>query len=906
MTRKKCFAIYTILFLAVFFTAFFAFFVEGKSFVWKSDGFRQYYPALQYLGEYYRTIVSNIFHGNFSLPMMDYTIGQGEDIITTFANYGLGDPLTLLSAFVTSKKGLEFLYGFLICLRLYLSGVAFLVYGEQMRLSRTPMIFGALVYVFCGYALWSIKDPFFLNAMLYLPLVLFGVEGVVKRKHPMPLVLSVFFCLTSGYYFFYMIVICAVGYFVMRWLMQNGVHKSRFVLHMLKDGVRCAVAALGGVLLSGFLFVPCVYGFVQSTRTESYVSLKSLLVYEWKYYKDMLVRFVSMTEVDDSDAVWYFSMAVIVLVAILVLFQKKGKLFRTLKYCVILCLLAVASPLVGYGMNGFGYITNRFMFVSAFLLALVVVFVLPELFSLEKKEKKRLAMGCGVYLLVAVVLSAMTSGKEGTLQMVIMVVLLGTTLASLCLIKQRKWKEYAVYALIIVNLALNGNLLYADWGVALHEEYITAGDVAKTYTNKAITKAAKLTGEMDRIDDMTDAGENPNRSVVDYNGRYSGTSVYYSVINSRYAEYMLSLETAPDLMYPHRLLGYDGRTVMENLANVKYVVCEKEAMVPYGFEKCDKHLYKNKNQTSIGYTYDAYVTEEEYNKGNVFERQSTLLQAAVLEKGSALEEQVLSEGKIEKGTVQGEWTSLPFEMKGVKKFDWNGKTAKVKKRGSFTIDMNRKPGYEYYLRLSDLEIKQSEENTLWANVRIGDLLKKFVVSDNTYDFHIGRKDYLLSLGSVTEEQGEKTETLLFRINGPATYRLGNIELVEVPMQTLSEEMAMLNEESLQNVKVSGNTLSGKLNVSEDKILCIAVPYKEGYTLMVDGKRTEIGEVNSIYIGAQIPAGDHSIVLTYDTPGLTIGAVLSLFGIVYTVALCFVASNSKKKLVTMHKKLVKES
>ena len=84
-------------------------YLNGKSFVWQGDGFRQYYPALQYLGRYYRTVISGMLHLDFSIPMMDYSIGQGEDIITTFCNYGLGDPFSLLAVFFTGKKSMELL-----------------------------------------------------------------------------------------------------------------------------------------------------------------------------------------------------------------------------------------------------------------------------------------------------------------------------------------------------------------------------------------------------------------------------------------------------------------------------------------------------------------------------------------------------------------------------------------------------------------------------------------------------------------------------------------------------------------------------------------------------------------------------------------------------------------------------
>ena len=89
MKKRKQFLIYTLIFIPVFLGTFCGLYLNGKSFVWQGDGFRQYYPALQYLGRYYRTVISGMLHLDFSIPMMDYSIGQGEDIITTFCNYGL-------------------------------------------------------------------------------------------------------------------------------------------------------------------------------------------------------------------------------------------------------------------------------------------------------------------------------------------------------------------------------------------------------------------------------------------------------------------------------------------------------------------------------------------------------------------------------------------------------------------------------------------------------------------------------------------------------------------------------------------------------------------------------------------------------------------------------------------------
>lgn len=884
MSRRKCFLKYTLLFLVVFAGAFLAFFIRGKSFVWKSDGFRQYYPALRYLISYYRELVSGVLSGESAFPMLDYTIGQGEDIITTFANYGLGDPLVFLAALLPSRgQWTEYVYGFLTGLRLYLSGAAFLVYCEGMKLQRPFSVYGALVYCFCGFALWSVKDPFFLNAMIYLPLVFLGLEKAMRRQPPLMLIFSVFFSIVSGYYFFYMTVIAGVCYFAARSFLRHG----RDIKAVWKEGLRCLMASAGGVLLSGVLFVPCIFGYLESSRGEAYVSASSLLFYPLEYYKNMFLHFISVTENDDAGAVGYFSMAVVLLLSCGLLLIRKEKKYRTLKVCVILSILAVASPLAGYAFNGFGYITNRFMFIPAFLLSLVFVLTMPSLLCLERRDKKKLILVCGCY----VILCCLLTSREGIWHTSSMILLLGLTLAALFLIRQKRWRERALCGVILLNLIVNGNLMYGTMGTAMSDAYMDAGSVKEAYENEGVKAVAEDLASLERIDVMTDQGENPNRSVAGAPQSYNGISVYYSVISSGYSSCMKSMENTPDLMFTHRLLGNDGRSILENLANVHYVVSGAASSVPYGFslyQDCGKgeKVYKNDNRTSIGYTYDTFVPEAEFDSAGVLDRQNTLLSAAVPERGSVLEREAAESETVREGQIHHEWTSLPFEMSDVKHMKWqNGKLKVKKKNGTFTITFQRKKDCEYYLRLSGLELQDPERNTAWANVRLGDVSKNFLISDRTYDFYFGRKDYLVNLGSPLEEKAGQTETLSFRINGPAAYCLENIELAEVPMEGLERKVAERNQESLRGVEIKTNGLTGSLELYREKILCLAVPYKKGYTLLVDGRKTEAGRVNKMYLGALISEGKHDIELRYVTPGIRMGAILTIIGLIYTVFLC---------------------
>lgn len=52
---------------------------------------------------------------------------------------------------------------------------------------------GALMYAFSGYVIYSAtRHPYFMEPMIQLPLLLIGIDQVMRRKKPTVFILSVF------------------------------------------------------------------------------------------------------------------------------------------------------------------------------------------------------------------------------------------------------------------------------------------------------------------------------------------------------------------------------------------------------------------------------------------------------------------------------------------------------------------------------------------------------------------------------------------------------------------------------------------------------------------------------------------------------------------------------------------
>ena len=81
---------YSIIFIITFLLTFGYFFVNKKSFVWHLDGLVQHNLALSYYGSWLREIAKNIFiEHSFAIPMWNFGIGFGGDVITTLNYYVL-------------------------------------------------------------------------------------------------------------------------------------------------------------------------------------------------------------------------------------------------------------------------------------------------------------------------------------------------------------------------------------------------------------------------------------------------------------------------------------------------------------------------------------------------------------------------------------------------------------------------------------------------------------------------------------------------------------------------------------------------------------------------------------------------------------------------------------------------
>ena len=216
--RNRLFLIYTAAFLLCAAGVYACFIVKGRSLVVSGDGWKQHFTAFVYFGQYGRTVLRTLLtEHQLVLPQWNFSLGYGGDILTTLHYYVIGDPLDLLSIACPTRYAV-YLYSFLSLFRLYLAGLGFGAFCRyKMQGAPLPVAVGSVCYVFFTYSFLMVaRHPFFALPMVYLPLLLLGVEQVLAKRRPYLLIVTVFLAAVSNFYFFYMLAIITAIYTVYR------------------------------------------------------------------------------------------------------------------------------------------------------------------------------------------------------------------------------------------------------------------------------------------------------------------------------------------------------------------------------------------------------------------------------------------------------------------------------------------------------------------------------------------------------------------------------------------------------------------------------------------------------------------------------------------------------------------
>lgn len=831
-TKKKEVLVYTALFIMFLAFLFTVFACRGRSFIHTGDPFDQDYPIFLYLGKY----LQGILNGE-GIRLYDFSIGLGENVIAPLNLYGFGDPLNLLSVFVTPGNG-EFIYTFLLSVRLYLVGLGMLVFLKDHGHQGLLAVGGALLYAFSLFSICrGLHFYSLLNAMYLFPFLLIQLERLISQKRrsaaaaKFALLIAVQIC--CSFYFLYMQSIFLVIYGLLYYFEIYG--KKPGWRHLVGKIVQVGGCYLLGVLTSGAILFSTLYEFFHSSRTAGGLAQKSRLLFS---LKELFRGFCNLLIPMISDDNYGLGIPFLCLMAVVVSLLGGKKL----KNKAIICGLAAAyiCPFFWSVTNGFSYESDRWTYVLYFGLAYLTVLVLEE--GVKNPLPPRHVIFAALLALLSVTCHLLVNGDKLRSAAYLLAILI----CAAALMKF-KLREGHLLALLSGCIWLNLFFLAGPWQLCGH-------DIWQSFCDKKEIEAlsAKMFGE--------NQGEGFERIDVRALSRadslvagYKGTTEYFSILNENTFLFWEELLISPGICAePHHLEGLDGRAPLEALLSVSRY-------------QNGNQIYENENMLPLGVQYTQAISHDKFLELSPLQRQHVLLEKVVLEEGA---DEVTDAGfKPITLEFEAEWKNI--ERKGDSFYP--GSDARMILKTDEEAIKGRLG--ELYVYFEDFQCFRDD----FAAINAGE--HEFLVQNTESKYYTGLNDYLVHVipakdGSIVISFPEGNE-----------YELKDMAVFWYDYEGMEEAVEALKENSLQNLSLENDRISGEIE-AQNGWLFFGIPYNSCWRAYVDGSQVPIQRANAGFMAVYLEEGNHHIELVYKSLWFYLGVICTAAGLIICACLFY--------------------
>lgn len=892
-------------------------FLEGRSIIWEYDGYSLYMNFFILEGEMLRSLFSSLFAGQIpDLSTYSFDSGYGADILATTAGC-FNDPFNLTSMFCPPEYA-EYLYEVLIFVRFYLAAVAFSIFCRYKGKARDATLIAAVCYVTSGFVVfWAVTwHANFLNVAILLPFILMGAEKIFSGGKPYVLVVAMSLSLLFSVYFSYMLILILLGYCLIKFLFSEGEKSPKRFFPLLLSFFAYILVAF---LIAAVVVVPEVIMLTSMGRVG--IEREDILLQPLSYYLYLPMTLVG-TPLSAKGA--YLGIVPTLLLGSFFFLKNKEGIPERKAWLVglALCVVGVLIPFFGKAMNGFSYVSDRWMVILAFCSSYIVCLAVSELLSGKSLKVKGYLTFLAIYAFVLILTSFYLGSLRAVIVLVAFCVISLFVVMAIVRIPNRKVLCTTLLGLLVFGVGCTTFPYFSSWGSNYGGSYALNGEVSKSYKSNPIGLFAS--------DVLPEWRVSQPRHYTYCNAALSagvrGIDFYSSFYNQNVDDYRQALGLSDDNSN-YKFIGSDSRVALDALAGAKYYLASEgeDGFVPEGYEKVvDKDgytLYETDYALPLSFVCSDTISEQTLVALTPVERQEVMLSSLVLD--SSRDD---SSNEIEAKTTS---YTEPLEIISTSGLSVENGSIEVKRKGAtLSFRASVRDGVESYLTFSGLRYQPEKEQIGDIFDRKGSLAKKvgktfktlmstspsesnLTIDRGNYSRKIklrtgmsamysGKEDWVINLG--TSDEDADVVTITFQNKG--TYSYESIELAYQPLSSVIDSVKKLEQGPTVSTICSGNNVQIETEaIKEGDYIYVSLPFSSGWTARLNGQLASIDKANIGFMAVRVQEdGPQVLDLTYETPGLRLGFIVSVFGVVAFMIMfgCFRVRGGKRRISAIRK------
>ncbi|MCH4165970.1 MAG: YfhO family protein [Lentilactobacillus diolivorans] len=805
--------------------------------------------STQYL-QFFTELRRQLLHLSFS--SYSFLISIGDSLVPIYAYYLLS-PLNLIIVFF-SNAHLPIAIDLIIWAKIILCNITMSTFlAKKYQRYDFMTICGGLAYGLCGFVAMYFYDLMWLDALIWLPVMIYGLEKLFYQNRVWLYVFGLVMIIVTNYYMGYIICGFSVMYFVYLLKKNQPVHlKFWQAIHQQRRKVGRFIwySVISG-MLTAIVLVPTALSMLSTGK-------KNILPRNFAFKGTFGPSFTVNLGVGGNDFTGrlvhnpsLFTGSLFIIAAIAYFFS--NQISKRDKQASGLLLGVILFGMWLLPLNTIWHMMQRpagFPFRMVFLFSFVLIMVAYEGYIKGVFKDQRLiiysAVGLGTAIFIGYVWATIFGQKLLPYQFKIsqlsvnnFVFLLVVGLIGITAFEMIQISAHAPGSKVIMVLILAFEMCLNFLIATRNAPFINQHDLERSYqhASQLIGKVEQREQNKNRFYRMVvidqpfrEVFNRPNMPYSGYNDALifhnRGVSSYSSTLNSNTHHVLASLGFSSRNIRRIDMLG--GSVITNHLFGIRYY---------YLIGKHQNRLIVRKNAAQLGFMVNDRMQHLKFKRGQVFDNLNRFVQAEAGDSGHYLE--------------QPQVTS--YQQKTFRDF------------------------YQYKMKI---QATTSGPHYLYIpRVRLHGV--KIIVNGAVLSsLYSGLGTEMIPLGYLQKHQ-VATITLqsVKQLRKPTEDVAGiNIAKFERVVQLTDQHQFKLDD--VNRLNEHGGHFRGVVHVGKrNRTLLLSIPYDQGWQVRVDGKQHPIKKVASGLIGTQLTPGKHRLAFNYHIRGLLAGAFLSSCGLV---------------------------
>lgn len=784
--------------------------------------------------EYFRTL---FYETGKILPNFSLNYGAGQNIYN-LSYYGFLSPIILLSYLFPFISMVNYITITNIVI-IIISGILFYNFLQNHKFNNILSLLGALLLVLSAPFIFHMhRHIMFVNYMPFLIMALMGVDNLFNKNTKTLLIISIFLMIMTSYYYSVGGIIVIGIYFIYSYFKIND--KFVFKDFIKKLGVFIIIVLIS-ILMASILLVPTLYTLLQGRgQSETNIDLVKILIPNLKFSKIF-------------SGTYAIGLTVISFISILYLFFTKKKYNIITGSCILLILF---MPFFRFLLNGGLYLREKCFIPFIPLCIYFMIAFLKDLFENKIDIKKFI-----IYLLFIFLILYPFNVKSYSY-----IILICFLLVLLLYNKKHNIKLVMGYILFVfITIFVIENF---------HEENVSKilyNDIFNPQIEEKINKILASDKSYYRMNNLNYPTKIVNKI---YSSNYFTTNIYSSTYNNYYLNFVRNVFGGSVVDYNYFLVSGNNNLLFNSYMGVKYLYSKME--LKQGYIKIDDNIYLNENYYPLIYANSNIISQNDFEKYKYPYSNELLMKNVVSNKNS---NNNINKFDIKK--INLDYTLTYNDGVEIKKLD-EGYLLTVEDTGKLELNLNQKLINKIlFISLEGLEKNSCSYDNI--NMTINDVSNILTCKTWPYDNKNNTFKFVIS-----EDNLDKLTINLTK----GTYKITNISTFVLDYEDFKnwkEDIKPFNITSFNSSLIKGN-----ITIDNSSYLVTSIPYDKGFKVVVNNKEVSYENINNGFLGIYLEKGNYDVEITYKSPWLNIGKLLSFIGIISFITIVLIERKNKIK------------